>query len=179
MADEGGSEAADVAVDGEMVIPDGDTGVLIAEAARRREELQSRRSTGRQRRLIAGFAVAGLLLIAVSGLLWPATVPLIIVGGLLIAVALVRAVDLSLAQWGVPVGEEPCPACGEYSLREGRVAVPEASGIVALCTVTCGYAEVRPDPCGDDHAEHPPGDESPRLRWRGPMRGVLARGWPW
>jgi hypothetical protein len=152
MADEGGGEAADVTGDTEMVISDADADVLIAEAVRQREEQQSGRSMGRQLRLVAGCAVAGLLLIGGGGFLGGAVAVVTLVAGVfIIAVAgllLLRALDLSpVTQWGEPVGE-PCPACGERSLREDRVAVPEANGIVALCTPECGYAEVRPDPGG-------------------------------
>jgi hypothetical protein len=107
---------------------------------------------GRQLRLVAGCAAAGLLLIVAGGFLGHAVaVVALVVGVLIIAftgLLLLRALDLSPAtQWGEPVGE-PCPACGEYNLREDRVAVPEANGIVALCAPGCGYAEVKPDPDG-------------------------------
>lgn len=153
MADEvGGEEAGDA----ETVISDADADVLVAEAVRRRAEQQSGRSMGRQLPLAAGCAVAGLLLIAVGGFLRhgaavAAAVTAFVVGVLIVAVAgllLLRALDLSPAtQWGEPIGE-PCPACGERDLREDPVAVPEANGIVALCTPECGYADVRPDPDG-------------------------------
>jgi hypothetical protein len=106
----------------------------------------------RQFRLAAGCAAVGLLLIAGGhflGYAWAAAA--LVAGVLIIAVTgllLLRALDLSPAtQWGEPVGES-CPACGEHNLREGRVAVPEGNGIVALCTAECGYAEVRLDPGG-------------------------------
>jgi hypothetical protein len=126
--------------------------MLVTEAVRRREEQQSGRSMGRQLRLVAGCALAGVLLIASGGYLGRAVGAAALVAGVLvIAVAgllLMRALDLSPAtQWGEPAAE-PCPACGEHGLREDRVAVPNAYGIVALCAAECGYAEVSPDPHG-------------------------------
>ena len=152
MADEGRSELADAAADAEAVIPDADADMLVTEAVRQREEQRSGRSMGRQLRLVAGCALAGVLLIAGGGYLGRAVAAAaVVVGVLIIAVAgllLVRALDLSPAtQWGEPAAE-PCPACGEHSLREDRVAVPDANAIVALCTAECGYAEVSPDPHG-------------------------------
>ena len=168
MADEGG-EVAGVA--GETVISDADADALIAEAVRRREEQQSGRSMRRQFRRVAGYGVAGLLLVAGGSFLGYAVpvvmVAAIVAGVLLFAVAgllLLRALDSSPAtQWGEPAAE-PCPACGERSLREDRVAVPEANGIVALCTPECGYAEVRPDPGGS------PEPSRRRRPWKGLAR---------
>jgi len=170
MADEGGGEGANVTDDVETVISDAEADVLIAEAVRRREEQKSGRSMGRQIPLVAGCAVAGLLLIGVGWKVHGVAVLAYVVGVLVMAVAgllLLRALDLSPAtQWGEPVGS-PCPACGEHGLREDRVAVPEANGIVALCTPECGYAEVGPDP----HGSPEPGDR--RKPWSGLTR--LAR----
>jgi hypothetical protein len=181
MADEGGGDRADVTGDVETVIPDAeavisdaDADVLIAEAVQRREDQQSGRSMGRQLWLVAGCAIAGLLLIAVGGFLGQdflghglAGVTLA-VGVLVLALAgllLLRALDLSpVTQWGEPVGE-PCSACGERNLREDRVAVPEANGIVALCTPECGYAEVRPDPDGAPDPHGSPDAGSSRTLW--------------
>jgi hypothetical protein len=168
MADEGG-EVAGIARDMETVISDADAGVLITEAARRRAEQQSGRSMARQLPLVAGCVVAGLLLTVGGGFLGHRAAPVaLVVGVLVFAIAglfLLRALDLSPAtQWGEPVGE-PCPGCGDHSsMREGRVAVPAANGIVALCTPECGYAEVRPDP-----------DGSPGSRGSRKLRGGLAR----
>jgi hypothetical protein len=102
--------------------------------------------------LVAGCAITGLLLISVGGFLGhDARIVALPVGVLILAVTgllLLRALDLSpVTQWGEPIGE-PCPTCGERALREDRVAVAEANGLVALCTPECGYAEVRPDPDG-------------------------------
>lgn len=149
VADEGGGEADSVTGDVETVISDAEADMLIAEAVRRREEQESGRSMGRQLPLVAGCTVAGLVLIGVGWRGHGAAVAGYVVGVLTMGVAgllLLRALDLSpVTQWGEPVGL-PCPACGERGLREDRVAVPEANGIVALCTPECGYAEVRPDP---------------------------------
>jgi hypothetical protein len=136
----------------ELVISNADADVLVAEAVRRREEQRSGRSMRRQLPRVAGCAAAGLLLIACGHVLGhAASVVMLVVGVLVVAVAglfLLRALDLSPATaWGEPVGE-PCPGCGERSLREDRVAVPEVNGIVALCAPECGYADVRPDPGG-------------------------------
>ena len=174
MADEGG-EVASVAGDRGMAISDADADVLIAEAVRRREEQQSGRSMRRQLRRVAAYAVAGLLLVA-GGTFLSYAVPVVMViaivaGVLLIAVAgllLLRALDSSpAAQWGDPAAE-PCPACSERSLREDRVAVPEANGIVALCTPECGYAEVRPDP---DGPPEPGAGASPGVAFPSPAPG--------
>ena len=151
MADEGGG-VANVADDAEPGIPDAEADALIAEAVRRREEQRSGRSMGRRLPLVAGCGVAGLLLMAIGLTGWyGAQVAAYIVGALVLAVAgllLLRALDVSpVTPWGEPAGS-PCPACGEHGLREGRVAVPEANGMVGLCTPECGYAEVRPDPGG-------------------------------
>jgi hypothetical protein len=160
MSDEHGGEAGAVRATAgmETVIPDADADVLVAEAVRRREEQRLGRPMGRQLRLVAGCACGGLLLIACSRLLergghvgWVVADTVLVVGVLIVALAgllLLRALDLSPAtQWGEPVGE-PCPSCGQGSLRENRAAVPEAYGIVTLCAPECGYAEVRPDPDG-------------------------------
>ena len=165
MADEAGGERTAVASDVETlvsgagtagdlepVISDADADVLVAEAVRLRDDQQSGRSMGRELRLVAGCAIMGLVLIALGSFLGHGVAAITLaVGVLIIAVAgllLLRVLDLSPAtQWGEPVGE-PCPGCGERSLREERVAVPALNGIVALCTPECGYAEVRPDPDG-------------------------------
>jgi hypothetical protein len=167
MADEGG-EVAGIAQDMGTVISDADADVLITEAVRRRAEQESGRSMGRQLPLVAASVIAGLLLTAGDGFLGHRFAPVaLVVGVLVLAIAgllLLRALDLSPAtQWGEPVGA-PCPGCGDHSMREGRVAVPGANGIVALCTPECGYAEVRPDP-----------DGSPEPRGRRKLRGGLAR----
>ena len=125
---------------------DADADVLVAEAVRRREEQRSGTSMSERLPLVAGCVVVGLLLIACGRFLAEPMADLAIVAGaIILAIAgllLLRALDLSpAAQWGEPVGE-PCPACGERGMREGRVAVGEANGIVALCTAECGYAEV-------------------------------------
>lgn len=154
MADGGGEEAG---VTEDTVIPDAEADVLIAEAVQRRDEQKSGRSMARRLPLVSGCAVAGLLLLFVGWRGYGVAVAAFVAGALLLAVTgllLLRALDLSPAtQWGEPVGA-PCPACAEHSLREGRVAVPEANGIVVLCTQDCGYAEVRPDP--ESSAESPP-----------------------
>jgi len=146
MADEGGSEPPVSAADADA---------LVAEAVRRRAEQQSGKAMCRRLPVVAGCAVAGLLLITCGSLLGePAADPAIVAGAIALAIAgllLLRALDLSpVTQWGAPVGE-PCPACGERGLREDRVAAREANGIVALCTPVCGYAEARPAP-GDGRA---------------------------
>jgi hypothetical protein len=148
MADERDGKVAGVAGDLEAAIPDADADDLVAEAVRQREEQRSGRSMRRQLPYFAGCVIAGLLLIAGGDLLGHAVaVVALIVGVITIAVSgllLLRALDLSpVTQWGEPVGE-PCPACGGRGLREGRVAIPRASGVVALCTAECGYADVRP-----------------------------------
>jgi hypothetical protein len=132
------------------VISDAEADVLIAEAVRLREEQISGRPMRRQLRLVGGCGIAGLLLLGVGFRGWYGlAVIAYIVGALVLAVAgllLLRALELSpVTQWGEPVGA-PCPACGERNLREGRVAVSEVNGIVALCTPECGYADVGPDP---------------------------------
>jgi hypothetical protein len=169
MADEGGCEEA-VTDDVEMVISDAEADMLIGEAVRRRDEQKSGRSMGRQLPLFAGCVVAGLLLIGAGWTGNGLAVAEYVVGVFVMAVAgllLLRALDLSpLTQWGEPVGS-PCPACREHGLREGRVAVSETNGIVALCAPECGYAEVRPDPDGSPE----PGGRKPwsdlrRLAWK-------------
>lgn len=157
MADEGGGAGADVAGIAETVISDADADLLIAEAVKRREEQRSGRSMSRQLPLVAGSGTVGLLLIALGGFLGRgAAVAAFVAGVLVIAVAglaLLRALDLSpVTQWGEPIGR-PCPACLERGLREDRVAVPEANGIVTLCTPECGYADVTPDPDGSPEGD--------------------------
>jgi hypothetical protein len=160
MADEdsGEVEAADAAGGPEAVISDDDADLLVAEAVRRRDEQQSGRSMGRQLLVVTGCAGLGVLLITCSRILergghvgWAAADTVLVAGVLIIAVAgllVLRALDLSpVTQWGEPLGEA-CPSCGERSLREDRVALPEAYGIVALCAPECGHAEVRVDPGG-------------------------------
>ena len=152
MADDGDGEGANLTDDLETVISDAEADVLIAEAVRLREEQTSGRLMRRQLRLVAGCGVAGLLLLGVGFRGWYGlAVVAYIVGALVLAVAgllLLRALELSpVTQWGEPVGAS-CPACGERNLREGRVAVPRANGIVALCTQECGYADAEPDPHG-------------------------------
>ena len=136
----------------ETVISDAEADTLIAEAVRLREEQISGRPMGRQLRLVAGCGGAGLLLLGVGFRGWYGlAVVAYIVGALVLAVAgllLLRALDLSpVTQWGEPVGAS-CPACGERSLREDRVEISWAKGIVALCTPECGYADARPDSDG-------------------------------
>jgi hypothetical protein len=115
--------------------------LLVAEALRKQEDQQSGRSMGRQLRLVGSRTGVGLLLVASGGLLrflrfygYALADIALVAGVLIIAVAgllLLRALDLSpVTQWGEPIGE-PCPSCGERSLREDRVAVPEANAIVA------------------------------------------------
>jgi hypothetical protein len=152
MADEGSGEGANVTDDLETVISDAEADMLIAEAVRRREEQLSGRPMGRQLRLVAGCGGVGLLLLGFGFRGWYGlAVVAYVAGALVLAVAgllLLRALDLSpVTQWGEPVGAS-CPACGERNLREDRVEVSEANGIVALCTPECGYADVRPDPDG-------------------------------
>jgi hypothetical protein len=172
MADAGGGEGANVTDDVQIVISDAEADTLIAQAVRRREEQKSGRSMGRQLPLVAGCSVAGLLLIDLGWRGHGTADAAYIVGVFVMAVAgllLLRALDLSPAtQWGEPV-RPPCPACGEHGLREDRVAVPEASGIVALCTPECGYAEVRPDP---DGSPEPGGRRKP---WSGLTRPAWKR----
>lgn len=167
MDDEGG-EVADIALNMEPVISDADADALVTEAIRERADQQSGRSMGRQLPLVAGCVAAGLLLIVLGGFFGRGAAPIaLVVGVLVIAIAgllLLRALDLSPAtQWGEPVGE-PCPGCGDHSMREGRVALPEANGVVALCTPECGYAGVRPGP-----------DGSPEPRASRKLLGGLAR----
>lgn len=154
MAEEGGVEGVNLTDDLETVISDGDADLLIAEAVRLRDEQKSGRSMGRQLPLIAGCGVAGLLLLGV-GYGGYGVAAAYVAGALVMAFAgllLLRALDLSpVTQWGEPVGA-PCPACGERGLREDRVEVSEANGIVALCTPECGYAEVRPVAVGSQEA---------------------------
>jgi hypothetical protein len=151
VADERRGEGANLTDDVDTAITDAEADVLIAEAVRRRKEQQSGRSMGRRLPLLAGCAVAGLLLIGAGWRGYGVAVAAYVVGVFVMAVAgllLLRALDLSpVTQWGEPTGPA-CPACGERGLREDRVAVPEANGIVALCTPECGYAEARPDPEG-------------------------------
>jgi hypothetical protein len=147
----------------EEPISDADADALVAEAVRKRAEQQSGRLMRRRLRPVAGGAVAGLLLAAAGGRflglplarigghsLGPVVAILAVSLGVLVLayteLLLLRALDVSPAtQWGDPVAES-CPACGENSLREDRVAVAEANGIVALCTPECGYADIRTDP---------------------------------
>ena len=165
MADEeAASDVADVSGVPETIISDADADALVTEAVRKREEQQSGRLMRRQLRPVVRGTVVGLLLAAAGGFLRPMlalavghflariVADLAVIAGVLIlgitGLLLLRALDLSpAAQWGDPVGE-PCPDCGEYSLREDRVAVTEANGIVALCGLECGYADVRTDPDG-------------------------------
>jgi hypothetical protein len=166
MADEGFGEGADVSDDVETLTSDAEADMLIAEADRLREEQKSGRSMGRRLPLVAGTAVAGLLLIGVGWRGYGVAVAAYVVGVLVMGVTgllLLRALDVSPAtQWGEPVGS-PCPACGEHGLREDRVVVPGANGIVTLCAPECGYADVRPDPDG-----HPEPGQFQRLftAWR-------------
>jgi hypothetical protein len=150
MADEGGGEGANLADDLETVISDADADLLIAEAVRRRKEPVS----GRQLRLAGGCGVVGLVLLGVGFRGWYGVAVVAYVAGALVlamtGLLLLRALELSpVSQWGEPVGA-PCPACGELNLREGRVAASKVSGIVALCTAECGYADVRPVTDGPD-----------------------------
>ena len=172
MANEGGGEAR-VAGYPEAPVSDADADVLVAEAVRRREEQQSGKSMSRRLPLVAGCVVVGLLLIACGRFLGePAADLAIVAGAIILAIAgllLLRALDLSpVTQWGEPIGES-CPACGARGLREERVAVSEANGIVALCTPECGYAEVRPDPGG------PPGPGGSPNLWSGLARLLRRR----
>lgn len=172
VADEDGGKAHDDAGDVETVISDAEADMLIAEAVRRRDEQKSGRSMARQLPLVAGCAAAGLALIGIGWTGQGVAVVGYVVGVLIMGVAgllLLRALDLSpVTQWGEPVGQ-PCPACDERGLREDRVAVPEANGIVALCTPECGYAEVRPDPDG------PAEPRGRRIPWRRLMRPIWER----
>lgn len=152
MADEDRVEGANLTDDLETVLSDAEADTLIAEAVRRREEQISGRPMRTQPWLAGGCGVAGLLLLGVGFQGWYGlAVVAYIAGTLVLAVAgllFLRALEFSpVTQWGEPVGA-PCPACRERNLREGRVAVSEASGIVALCAPECGYADVRPDADG-------------------------------
>ena len=163
MTDEGFGEAANVTDDVETLISDAEADALIEEAVRQCEEQRSGRSMARRLPLVAGTAAAGLLLIGAGWRGYGVAVAAYVAGVLVLGVTgllLLRALDVSPAtQWGEPVGS-PCPACGEHDLREDRVVVPEANGIVALCTPKCGYAEVRPSL---DGGQEPSGSWK---RWR-------------
>jgi hypothetical protein len=147
LATEDGGASGSATDDLETVISDAEADLLIASAVQRRDEQISGRTMGRQLRLVAGCGIAGLLLLFVGWQGYGLVVVAYIAGAFVLAVAgllLIRALDLSpVTQWGEPVGA-PCPTCGERNLREDRVTVPEANGIVALCTPDCGYADVRP-----------------------------------
>jgi hypothetical protein len=151
MADEEATSDAG-GVDGgrEAVFSDADADALVAVAVRRREEQLSGRLMRGQLRLVAGGAVVGLPLVAIGSFFGSVAAVFALMAGTLVlaltGLLFLRALDLSPAtEWGDPVGE-PCPACGERTLREDRVAVTMADGIVALCVPECGYADVRTDP---------------------------------
>jgi hypothetical protein len=148
MADEGGGEGANLTDDLKTVISDAEADMLIAEADRQREEQIPARPMLRQLRLVGGCGVGGLLLLGVGFRGYGFAVIAYVAGALVLAVTgllLLRALEHSpVTQWGEPAAAS-CPVCGERNLREGRVAVSEASGIVVQCTPECGYADVRPE----------------------------------